>query len=68
VSADGSVVGGFHGFRSIARTLPTLWPLVPVLYLPGAGALGPRAYQRVAEGRLRLENCAEGTCPRHGYG
>lgn len=64
VPADGPTAGGFFGFREIARTLPALWPLLPLLYVPGAQLLGPVIYRRIAAGRLRKEGC-ERACARH---
>lgn len=64
VPVDGPPAAGFFGFRKIAGMLPTLWPLLPVLYLPGAGLLGPRVYRRIAARRARNDSC-EGSCERH---
>jgi len=54
VDADGRTYEGFYAFRRIAHALPLAWPLVPLLHLPGAGALGSRAYALVARNRRRL--------------
>lgn len=45
---------GFYAFRRIATTNPPLWPLVPLLYLPGVALLGERAYALIARNRSRL--------------
>lgn len=37
----------FHGFRAvrwIAGRLPVLWPLYPLLFIPGTGRVGQRLY------------------------
>lgn len=55
------VASGFFAFRSLARTLPLLWPLLPVLHAPGAARVGPWIYAHVA-GRRRRVRCASGAC------
>src|SRR5438105_1313655 len=45
VTPDGRHVHhGFAAFRWMAWRLPPLWPLLPILYLPGVATLGQRAY------------------------
>ena len=61
VRAGSTVTTGFEAYRSLARVLPALWPLVPVLFLPGAARVGERVYEKVASHRLRLLKCDE-TC------
>lgn len=61
LSPDGAVHRGFYAFRELARLLPLLWPLVPLLYLPLAGQLGAWAYARVADNRKRVP-CRVTTC------
>ena len=68
VAPDQSVYRGFFAFRRIARELPTLWPVLPLLYLPGASMLGPRLYRRVAEGRVRASGAEGRCCDRHSEG
>jgi predicted DCC family thiol-disulfide oxidoreductase YuxK len=57
VTAGGRVDHGFAAFRRIAQLLPPLWPLVPLLYLPGVPALGQRLYLWVARNRFHLVPC-----------
>lgn len=45
------VTTGFYGFRTLARRLPPLWPLVPFLYVPGVPWIGRRIYARIASRR-----------------
>lgn len=45
---------GFYAFRRIAWALPPLWPLAPLLYLPGMSSVGERVYALVARNRTRL--------------
>lgn len=48
---DGGVRLGFEGYRSLAWVLPFLWPVLPLLYLPGVPAVGRRMYRYVADHR-----------------
>jgi predicted DCC family thiol-disulfide oxidoreductase YuxK len=54
VAEDGRVFRGFFAIRRLARSSPWLWPLLPILHLPGAGRLGPRLYAWVARNRRRI--------------
>lgn len=65
LAPDQSVHRGFFAFRRIARELPVLWPVLPLLYLPGASILGPRLYRRVAGSRVRLDGVNGRCCDRH---
>lgn len=50
---DGDVAfTGFEAYRRLARRLPPLWPIVPLLYVPGVPAVGQRVYERVSFSRL----------------
>ena len=53
---------GFAAFRWLAWRLPLLWPVLPLLYLPGADELGQRAYLWVARNRFQLVPCHGGVC------
>ncbi|MFM8175638.1 MAG: thiol-disulfide oxidoreductase DCC family protein [Pirellulaceae bacterium] len=68
VLPDGSKGGGIHAVRLLARKMPTLYPLLPLLYFPGTLPLWDWAYRTVARYRYRLagKNCSEGTCQLHG--
>ncbi|MGB7085867.1 MAG: DCC1-like thiol-disulfide oxidoreductase family protein [Phormidesmis sp.] len=48
---DGSVEKGFFAFREIIKYVPPLWPLLLVMYLPGASVIGPKLYGVVAAKR-----------------
>lgn len=61
---DGSVHAGYHGFRALLKTMPLLWPLRPLLALPGVTAIGERVYAWVARTRYRWNPC-EGACELH---
>jgi predicted DCC family thiol-disulfide oxidoreductase YuxK len=48
---DGGYQKGFYAFRRMAWHLPFLWPLAPLLHVPGVSALGEKAYAFVANHR-----------------
>jgi predicted DCC family thiol-disulfide oxidoreductase YuxK len=58
----GHVHHGFAALRWLAWHLPLLWPVAPLLYLPGVPALGQRLYLWVARNRFRLVPCHGGVC------
>jgi predicted DCC family thiol-disulfide oxidoreductase YuxK len=60
--SGGRVYHGFGAFRWIAWRLPLLWPVAPLLYLPGVPALGQRLYLWVARNRFDLVPCQHGAC------
>jgi predicted DCC family thiol-disulfide oxidoreductase YuxK len=53
VDDDGELYRGFFAVRRLARTLPALWPLLPVFHAPLSKRIGPRVYDRVARRRTR---------------
>jgi uncharacterized protein (TIGR03000 family) len=59
---------GFWGFRAIARRLWLLWPVVPLLYIPGTGLLGPALYGIVARNRSRRIGGYTDACATHSGG
>jgi hypothetical protein len=56
------VYHGFGALRWLAWRLPILWPVAPLLYLPGVPALGQHLYLWVARNRFRLVPCHGGVC------
>lgn len=58
---------GAQAVRYLARRLPRLWPLVPILHLPFTLPLWSWLYRRIARFRYRLAGrvCDEGTCSTH---
>jgi predicted DCC family thiol-disulfide oxidoreductase YuxK len=56
------VYHGFGAFRWMAWRLPPLWPVAPLLYLPGVPTLGRKAYLWVARNRFKLVPCDDGRC------
>jgi len=62
---DGKTYGGFFAFRRIAWICPMLYPLIPIVYFPGSGMLGPLVYRWVARNRYLFpvfHSCAAGKC------
>jgi predicted DCC family thiol-disulfide oxidoreductase YuxK len=53
---------GFGAFRWMAWRLPALWPLAPILYIPGIPWLGRRAYRWIARNRFKLVPCRDDAC------
>jgi predicted DCC family thiol-disulfide oxidoreductase YuxK len=63
LTADGRrLYHGFGALRWLAWRLPLLWPLAPLLCLPGVPSLGQRLYLWVARNRFRLVPCHGGVC------
>jgi predicted DCC family thiol-disulfide oxidoreductase YuxK len=53
---------GFRAVRWIAGRVPILWPLYPLLFIPGVAKLGQRLYFWVARNRFHLLPCRDGVC------
>jgi predicted DCC family thiol-disulfide oxidoreductase YuxK len=62
LTPGGRLHHGFAALRWMAWRLPLLWPLAPLLYLPGVPRLGQRLYLWVARNRFRLVPCHGGVC------
>jgi len=43
--------GGFSVFRRICLSMPMMFMMIPIIYFPGAGLLGPIIYKFVAKNR-----------------
>jgi predicted DCC family thiol-disulfide oxidoreductase YuxK len=48
---------GFYAFRKLALRLPPLWPVAPLLWLPGMSFWGVRLYRWVADHRVGIFGC-----------
>lgn len=66
------VQGGRHrgaaAFGYLSRRLPRLWPLAPVMHVPGSMPIWQWLYRRVANRRYlfgRVEQCEDGSCSLH---
>jgi predicted DCC family thiol-disulfide oxidoreductase YuxK len=56
------VYHGFGAFRYMARSLPLVWPVLPLLYVPGVPRVGQWVYLKVAKNRFDLVPCHDGQC------
>ena len=58
---------GAAAVRQLSRRIPRLWPLTPLLYLPGTLPLWQWLYRQVADRRYRLSaaTCEDGACQVH---
>ena len=54
---QGGLHEGFQAFRRLTLLLPPLWPLAPLLWLPGVPALGTGLYRWVAGNRYCISAC-----------
>jgi predicted DCC family thiol-disulfide oxidoreductase YuxK len=48
---------GFYAFRRLTLLLPPLWPLAPILWLPGVPGLGTGLYRWTAGHRYGISGC-----------
>jgi uncharacterized protein (TIGR03000 family) len=60
-----ALFAGYWGFKVIAGQLRSMWPIVPLFYLPGAGAIGPIVYKAIARDQARRLGCYSGACASH---
>jgi len=70
VAPSGAAYGGAEAVRYLSRRLPLLWPLAPLLHLPGSLPLWQAGYRFVARNRYRIagRSCTDGSCSIHGRG
>lgn len=62
---DEGLQDGFYAFRRMAWLMPMLFPMIQVLYFPGAGILGPVIYGWFAKNRFafhRHKICKDNAC------
>jgi hypothetical protein len=57
---------GFLAYRRLARAVPLLAPLTPLLYVPGVPQVGERLYQRIAAKRGSSCSITAGSAPAPG--
>lgn len=48
---DGKTYGGFFAFRRLTWICPMLYVMIPIVYFPGSGILGPLVYRWIARNR-----------------
>jgi predicted DCC family thiol-disulfide oxidoreductase YuxK len=70
VDPAGGRHGGADAFRYISGLIPRMWPLWPLLHLPGSRRLWQWCYRQVAARRYRLGRapCADDRCGLHAHG
>ncbi len=67
VDQQGRLWGGFFAFRRLSWHLPMLYPMLPMLYFPGMGILGPGLYTFIAKNRFLFHAghvCRDNACFR----
>lgn len=71
ITPDGRVLVGFFAMRYLTHFLPLMWPVLPLLYLPGMKWVGPALYGWIARRRYAIntffgvELCEDGVCKLH---
>ncbi len=67
IEADGRLSGGYYAFRRLCWYLPMLYPLIAIVYLPGAGPIGQWKYRFIAHHRFLFHSnttCKDNSCLR----
>ena len=65
VRPSGKIDGGYYAFRTIAKGLPSLWPVMVLMYVPGVSWVGSRLYKMFARNRYRFKACDGDVCNLH---
>ncbi|MCU0710266.1 MAG: DUF393 domain-containing protein [Pirellula sp.] len=67
IDPQGGRHGGAYALRYLSRILPLLWPIAPLLHVPGMMPVWSWIYQQVARRRYAIagKNCENGTCSLH---
>ncbi|MFZ4083542.1 MAG: thiol-disulfide oxidoreductase DCC family protein [Pirellula sp.] len=70
ISPSGKRYGGAYALRYLTRLLAILWPLAPMMHIPGLMPLWSWGYRAIANRRYQIagRNCPEGTCSLHATG
>jgi len=55
-------LSGFQAVRWIAGRIPLMWPVYPLLFIPGIPRLGQMIYLWIARNRFQLLPCHDGIC------
>lgn len=67
IDQQGNRHGGADAVKYLSRRLPSLWPLAPLLHLPGSARLWRWMYRQVAKRRYQLagRSCDDDACSVH---
>lgn len=67
VDRQGLRHGGADAIRYLSRRLPILWPMMPIMHIPGSAGMWRWMYQQVARRRYRWNKptCDNGACAVH---
>lgn len=68
IEPGGARHGGADALRYLSRQIPALWPLAPLLHLPGTAPVWHWLYHQVAKRRYlfgRVQTCENGVCQVH---
>ncbi len=69
VTTAGMMYGGADAVRYLSRRLPLLWPVAPILHLPGTAKLWRWFYHQIAKRRYKLAgkatSCENDVCSVH---
>jgi predicted DCC family thiol-disulfide oxidoreductase YuxK len=68
VAFNGDRYSGADALKYLSLRLPLLYPIAPMLYIPGSMPIWRRFYRFVARNRYRIagSDCSDGTCRFHG--
>lgn len=56
---NGTVFGGFDAYQRMSLMMPLLWPIAPLMWLPGFSHVGRAIYAWVARNRLSFFQCTD---------
>lgn len=53
---------GFRAVRWIFARLPLMWPVWPLMFIPGIPQVGQKIYLWIARNRFQIVPCRDGVC------
>jgi len=69
IDRQGRQFGGSDAVRVLSRRLPLLWPVMPILHLPGTAGLWRWGYHEIAKRRYKIsgrsKDCSPDACSIH---
>lgn len=69
IDQQGRPYGGSDAVRLLSRRLPLLWPVMPILHLPGTAGLWRWGYHQIAKRRYKIsgrsKDCSQEACSIH---